>query len=142
LKYLFKYSFYIVSFFLAFSIAVPKSHCLAQNHLKIFEDPSGGGSTQQESGTDNTFIYLIGGLAIAGILAYALFLKKDDKEEPDTSSVSMAADVLNMETMPEEPFSEVLKAKEKLPLDIFFGIRNDEAVLRGRTYLLGVSVKL
>ena len=141
MKKLLKYSFYTISIILAIAVAVPQSNCFAQNKLRIFEEPGGGSQpTQTSSNTDNTFIYVAGGLLIAGILAYALLVKKDKKEDTDTTNVSVAAELINNNL--EEPFSEVVKAKEKLPVDIFFGIRNDEAVLQGKTYLLGVSFKL
>ena len=142
MKNVLKYSFYTLSIILAIAVAVPQSNCLAQNKLGIFEEPGGGSQpTQTSSNTDNTFIYVAGGLLIAGILAYALFVKKDKTEDTDTTNVSMAAELMNNNTL-KEPFSEFEKEKEKLPVDIFFGIRNDEAYLQGKTYLLGVSFKL
>jgi hypothetical protein len=141
LKNVLKYGFYTISIILAIAVAVPQSNCYAQNKLRILEEPGGGSQpTQSSSNTDNTFIYVAGGLLVAGILAYALLVKKDKKEDTDTTNVSMAAELINNNL--EEPFSEVVRAKENLPVDIFFGIRNDEAVLQGKTYLLGVSFKL
>lgn len=142
MKNVLKYSFYTLSIILAIAVAVPQSNCFAQNKLRIFEEPGGGSQpTETNSSTDNTFIYVAGGLLVAGILVYALFVKKDETEDTDSTNVSMAEELMNNNTL-KEPFSEVVKAKEKLPVDIFFGIRNDEAVLQGKTYLLGVSFKL
>jgi hypothetical protein len=142
LKNILKYCFYTLSIILAFTFALPQSNCFAQNQLRIYEDIGGGNSSTDGSGdADNTFIYVAGGLLIAGILAYAFLVKKDNKEEADTTSVSIAADLINS-NIPEEPFFELTKAKEKIPVDIFFGIRNDKAALQGKTYLLGVSLKL
>ena len=142
MKNAFKFGFFTISIILAISIAIPQSNCFAQQNLKIFEEPGGGSQpTETSSNTDNTFIYVAGGLLVAGILAYALLVKKDKKEETDTTNVSLAAELINNNVL-EEPFTEVVQAKEKLPVDIFFGIRNDEALLRGRTYLVGVSFKL
>ena len=137
-----KYSFYIISLILTFTFTFPQSNCFAQNQLKIFEDIGGGGTSTDGSGnSDNTFIYVAGGLLVAGILAYAFLVKKDKKNETDTTSVGEVSDLINNNT-PEEPFFELTKAKQKIPVDFFFGIRNDEAALRGKTYLLGVSLKL
>lgn len=142
MKNAFKFGFFTLSIILAIALAIPQSNCFAQQKLRIFEEPGGGSQpTQTSSNTDNTFIYVAGGLLVAGILAYALLVKKDKKEETDTTNVSLAAELMHNNAL-EEPFAEVLQAKEKLPIDIFFGIRNDEAILRGKTYLVGVSFKL
>jgi hypothetical protein len=142
LKNILKYGFYIISLVLTFTVAVPQSNCFAQNQLKIFEDIGGSGTSTNGSGdTDNTFIYVAGGLLVAGILAYAFLVKKDKKNETDTTSVSKTSNLINT-SMPEEPFFELTKAKQKIPVDFFFGIRNDEAALRSKTYLLGISLKL
>ncbi len=142
MKNILKYGFFIISLILVLAIAVPQTNCFAQNQLRIFEDIGGGSTSTDGSGnSDNTFIYVAGGLLIAGILAYAFLVKKDNKEETDTTSVSTASDLIN-NNIPEEPFFEVTKAKEKIPVDFFFGIINDESALRGKTYLLGVSLKL
>ena len=34
------------------------------------------------------------------------------------------------------------KVKDKIPVDLFMGIRNNEAVRNDKTYLLGLRVKL
>jgi hypothetical protein len=139
-KNVLRYSYYILSITLAVAIFIPGSNCYAQNQLRIYEDIGGSSSsTNGSSSSDNTFIYVAGGLLVAGILAYALFLKKDNKEETDTTSVSIVKEFNNSDIL-EGPFYEV--AKEKLPVDIFFGIRNDEAVLQNKTYLLGITFKL
>lgn len=141
MKNLFKYSFYTISIILAITVAYPGSNCNAQNQLRIYEDIGGNGSTSDGSSqSDNTFIYVAGGLLIAGILAYAFLVKKDDKEETDTTSLSITKELINRD-IPEKPLSGLAEAGEKFPVDIFFGIRNDEAVLREKTYLLGFSLK-
>jgi hypothetical protein len=141
LKYLLKQSFFAASVLLAVVMFFPQSDCIAQNQFRIFEEPGGGSQpTQSDNSTDNTFIYVAGGLLIAGIIAYALLTKKDKTEGSDSTNVSLANDHLN--NFPEDYNTDLEAAKENLPVDVFFGIRNDEAVLRGKTYLLGVSIKL
>jgi hypothetical protein len=131
-----------MSIVLAIAIAVPQNNCFAQDQLRIFEDINGGGSTSGGSGSiDNTFIYVAGGLLVAGVLAYALFLKNNDDEESDTTSVSSASKQINLGATANS-VSEIEKTKDEIPLDIFFGIRNDESLRKGKTYLLGVSFKL
>lgn len=122
-----------------------QTDCFAQHNFTIFEDPIGsGGSTnqQQDSGVDNTFIYVVGGAIIVGIIAYALLTKKDKKNtDVDTTAVLDYSSALSsiQKTFSSEP--DLPEAK-LLPVDIFFGVRNDAALLRSKTYLLGISVEL
>ena len=75
MKNVLKFSFFTLSIILAVAVAIPQSNCFAQNKLRIFEEPGGGSQpTQTSSNTDNTFIYVAGGLLISGNLAYALFV--------------------------------------------------------------------
>jgi hypothetical protein len=112
--------------------------------LRIFEDIGGGGNgtSQSEDGNDNSTIYIVGGLVIAGILAYALIFK-DKKPETDTdttaalSSPSIYSDISQSKLSDEE----YQKVKEEIPVDIFMGIKNDEALLNNKIYQLGVRLK-
>ncbi|MBT8378973.1 MAG: hypothetical protein KJN64_07075 [Ignavibacteria bacterium] len=141
MKKLLKRCFCALTFTLVVVIAFPQSNILAQNQLKIFEDPGGGSQpTQGSNSTDNTFIYVAGGLLVAGIIAYALLTKKDKSEGSDTTNVSLVTDQIIK--IPKDYNSDIERAKEKIPVDIFFGIRNDDAIRRGKTYMLGVSLKL
>lgn len=122
-----------------------QTDCFAQQNFTIFEDPVGsGGSTnqQQDSGVDNTFIYVVGGAIIVGIIAYTLLTKKDkEKTDADTTAVLGSSPVLSsmQNTFTNKP--DLPEAK-LLPVDIFFGVRNDAALLRSKTYMLGISVEL
>jgi hypothetical protein len=126
---------------LIITIALPQSNCFAQ--LKVYEDIGGGGSSNaQEQSNDNSFIYIVGGALIAGILVYALVLKKDSKTETDTTAVIESLLNMNSSVVSHSIQNEIVKAKDKLPVDFFFGIKNNEAVLKDKTYLVGVSVRL
>ena len=120
------------------------SESFAQSNLRIFEDPGGGGSgtTQTEESNDNTAIYVIGGLVIGGILLYALVLKPDKKAETDTTA-SLNSNLIYSKVNGFDTTNEELqKVKEKIPVDLFLGIKNNAAVMNDKTYLLGVRVKL
>ena len=137
-----KFPFYTITFILAFSLASLPSESFAQNNLRIYDDIGGGGSTTQGSdNNDNTFIYVAGGLLIAGILAYALFIKKDNKEESDTTA-SLNSRLIYSENEFESANDEMVKAKDRIPVDVFISIKNNEAMLYGKTYLVGLRFKL
>ena len=140
---IFKLHFHILSFILMISILTLQSESFAQSNLRIFEEPGGGGSgtTQTDEGTDNSTIYIVGGLVIAGILVYALFLKKDKKTDADTTA-SLNSSLIYSEVNGFDSAEELQKVKDKIPVDLFLGIKNNEAVMNDKTYLLGLRVKL
>jgi len=139
-----KFSFYILTLVLVLSLASLPTESFAQNNLKIFDDigGSGGSSTQSSSNNDNTFIYVAGGLLIAGILAYALFVKKDSKTESDTTASINSQLIYSESNNVNAAEDHLLQAKEKIPVDFFLGIRNNEVMLNDKTYLVGLRIKL
>jgi hypothetical protein len=138
-----KPSFSIVTLILILSVLFLPIESFAQSNLRIFEDPGGGGSstTQTEESNDNTAIYVLGGLVIGGILLYALVLKPDKKAETDTTA-SLNSNLIYSEANHFDSAEELQKVKDKIPVDIFLGIRNNEALMNDKTYLLGLRVKL
>jgi len=112
----------------------------SQNNLRIFEDIGGGSSSSQgENSNDNITIYVVGGLLIAGIVAYALFFK-DKKDETDTTSSSLLFE--NSDFAEFEPAEkDFQKMREKMPVELYLGISNNEAVLNDKMYQLGLRVK-
>lgn len=139
-----KTSFYIITVLLCFSLASLPAENFAQNNLRVYEDIGGNGNaTQGTESNDNTFIYVAGGLLIAGIIAYALFIKKDTKKEVTDSTANLNSNLIYAENENSESLNEsITKVKENIPVDFFFGIRNNDAMLSDRTYLFGVSFKL
>ena len=140
---LLKYSFQTITIVLIVSISILSSELYAQNSLRIFDVPggSGGSTTQSDDSNDDTFLYVAGGLIIAGILVYALVIKKDNKAKEDTTA-SLKSNLILSEANDSNSAEEVQKIKDKIPVDLFLGIRNNEAVMNDKTYLLGFRVKL
>ncbi len=139
-----KYSFQITTIVLVLSISILSTETFAQNNLKIFDVPggSGGSSSQTDEGSDNTAIYVIGGLVIAGLLAYALVFKKDKKSESDTTASLNSNQLYSGVNSHNSVGEDIQKVKDEMPLDIFLGIKNNEALLNERTYQLGLRIKL
>jgi len=141
---LIKLSLQTISFILILSIASLSSEVFAQNGLRVNDVPGGSGSTssQSDNSNDDTFLYVMGGLVIAGILVYALVIKKDKKAPEDSTKSTeskLRVSELNVFSSPEQ---ELQKVKDKIPVDLFMGIKNNEAVINDKTYLLGLRVKL
>jgi hypothetical protein len=138
-----KISFQTITLLLIISISILSSEIYAQNSLRIFDVPGGSGSstTQSDESNDDTALYVVGGLLIAGILVYALVIKKDKKTDTDTTA-SVNSNLRLAEANGFNPAEELQKVKDKIPVDLFLGIRNNEAVRNDKTYLLGLRVKL
>ena len=141
MKNLYKYPAYTIIFLLVFTIASPQPDVYAQ--LKLYDDIGGSqnNTPAQSEGIDNSLIYILGGAIIAGIIIYAVVLKKDNKEKTDTTAFMDESFRIQNVSAGTYLQKEIIKAKEKLPVDLFFGIRNDEAIL-SKTYLVGVQFRL
>lgn len=138
-----KFPFTLITFLLTLGILLLPSESQAQNSLRIYEVPgSGNGTNQTEDSNDNTTtIYIVGGLVVAGILAYALFFK-EKKNDTDTTA-SLNSNLIFSEVNDVEKFNEKMQEyKNKIPVDFFLGVRNNEAVLNDKTYSFGVRIKL
>lgn len=138
-----KFPFTLITFLLTLGIFLLPSESQAQNNLRIFEVPGGGsGTTQTEDSNDNTkTIYIIGGLVVAGILVYALFFKEKKNDTDTTASLNFNLNYSEVNDI--DTFNEKMQEiKDKIPVDFFMGVRNNEAVLNDKTYSFGVRVKL
>ena len=139
---MFKLFVQAVSIILILSVTLTSSDVFAQNGLRIYEVPGGGGSTntQQEESNDDTFFYIAGGLIVAGILVYALVIKKDKKADEDSTKSKSDLNLIEINNVTSTD-AEIQKVRDNIPVDLFMGIRNNEAVLNDKTYLLGLKVK-
>lgn len=144
LKNICKCSLFLTIIILGLSLALPQSLLHAQNNLRIYEDIGGGSGTGTTSdNSDNTFIYVAGGLLIAGIVAYALFLKKNNKQEEESDSTqafNTLTPTIN-KTYSNSLERETSSLKDSFPVDILLGIRRDDNFISDKTYLVGVSVR-
>ena len=144
MKSLLKYPFYIFTLLLILSIISLPRESFAQNNLRIFDVPGGGssGSNETSSSNDNTFIYVAGGLLIAGILVYALVLKKDKKVESDTTASIDSRLIYSESKYFNTTQDELLKAKERIPINVFLGFKDNVALLNDKTYSVGLRLRL
>ena len=130
---------------LTFGILLPGATLYPQNYSRIYEDIGGGGSGSgsQSDGSDNTAIYVVGGLVVVGVIAYMVITKnkKKSKEEADTSSALNNFNSLNVASEFDDFEHEVAKAKDNFPIDFMIGVRNNKAFISDKTYLMGVSVR-
>lgn len=138
-----KYPFFVFTLLLILSIVSLPTQSYAQNNMRIFDEIGGGGSsTQPSNDNDNTFIYVAGGLLIAGILVYALVFRKDNKAESDTTAAINSHLIYSESNHSSATRDEMLKARDRIPFDLFLGIKNNEALLNDKTYSVGLRLRL
>jgi len=135
---------FIITTFLGVMLLISSGY--SQNLLRIDDDigGSGGGSTNQDGGSDNTAIYVVAGLAVAGIIAYVVISKankKDEEEKSDTSSALNQFNNVSLASGFNDFEYEVKKAQDKIPVNLILGIRKEKAFISDKTYLMGVSVR-
>ncbi|MCH7516026.1 MAG: hypothetical protein IIB08_02675 [Bacteroidetes bacterium] len=129
---------------LSFGLLLPSATLYSQNYLRIHTEIGGsGGSVQQTDNSDNTAIYVVGGLIVAGVIAYMVITKnkKKNKEEADTSSALNNFNTPNFASEFNDFEHELAKAKDNFPVDFVIGIRNNKAFISDKTYLMGVSIR-
>ena len=138
-------SIQLLSIILILCFITFSSESYAQNGLTVFDEIGGGSgntSSQSDDSGDDTFLYVAGGVIIAGILVYALVINKDKKKTEDTTATTESNLIFSEVRGYRSYEQEIEKVKEKIPVDVFMGIRNNQAVLNDKTYLLGLRVKL
>ena len=140
-----KLSRYTLTLIIALSLILLSSETYSQSNLRIFEDYGGGGNnntTQNSQSNDNSFIYIVGGLVLAGVLVYGLVLHKDKKAESDTTASINSRLIYSNQDNIFRTEDKMLKARNKIPFDLFLGVKNNNPALNDRTYLFGLRVKL
>lgn len=135
---------YAIIVSLSFLFAVSPAETFAQNNLRIEDRIGGNGNTTQTPETnDNTFIYVAGGLIVAGIIAYALFIKKNTKHPEADTTALLNSNLIYTEVENPDKFNESIeKAQEKIPVDLIISVKNNELILNDKIYFLGLRIKL
>jgi hypothetical protein len=134
----------VIIVLISFLLASSPAETYAQNNLRIEDRIGGNGNSSQiPENNDNTFIYVAGGLLVAGIVAYALFLKKDSKPEVIDSTASLNSNFIYAGKENSESLNEsISKAKDQIPVDVYMGIVNNNLILNDKIYSLGFRIKL
>jgi hypothetical protein len=110
----------------------------SQQLNQIYEDIGGGSgstNTDVESNDDYT-LYIVGGLLVAGIVAYALLRDKKEKPTQDSTSAILNDDFLEQNLSYNE---KVKNIQSQIPINISFGVQRDKALKDERRYFVGLN---
>lgn len=109
--------------------------------FKTSADQPGTGTAQQtEDDSGNETIYIVAGLAVAAVIGYALYKKFKKSEEEDSTSTNSSTYRL-LENERNSFVNKVQEIKEKMPVDFFFAVKNQNITIPDRTYSVGLSFK-
>ena len=132
----------IAVFVILLAILLPTSTGFSQNHLRIEDRIGGNGSTSTSESSGNTALFVVGGLVVAGFIVYALFFKdKKEETESDTTTAINGLNTINVGSQFNSFEKDFEKTRDYIPVDVILGVRDEEAFISDRTYLIGVSVR-
>ena len=129
----------INTLFLLTSIHI--NNTFSQQLHKSFEVPGGGSGNTNSSvdSKDNTFLYVVGGAVLVGIVVYALLKNKKEKPAEDTTAVILNDEFLSKNL---SLYDKALKWESQIPVNISFGVQGDRAIKEEKRYFVGIQYKL
>jgi hypothetical protein len=122
-------------------LSSPESY--AQGLMKINDNIGGSNvpAQTQDSGGDNTTLWIVGGTVIAGVLIYELFIhkkesKKEEKQDSTTTESLLLRSHINFASdTPSERFREI----QDIPVNLYIGFQKVDPVLSERKFIMGIS---
>ncbi len=129
----------IFTLFLLTSIHI--NNTFSQQLHKSFEVPGGGSGNTNSSvdSKDNTFLYVVGGAVLVGIVVYALLKNKKEKPTEDTTAVIPGNSLLVKNLSVHD---KVKTLQSQIPINISFGVQSDRAIKEEKRYFVGIQYKL
>lgn len=140
----------LIALIFGFQSVVSVNAAYAQSLYHVEDLPGAGGSTTPSSSSGSshaleTTVFVLCGVAVAGLLVYKFFIQKKDTTDNQTADSSSAA-LLNSKN--NFSVEKVLLQKSNKyaifdpPVNFYVGIKNNFADLRKKSFILGVSIKL
>ena len=128
----------VATFFLL--ISFPLNNSFSQQLHKSFEVPGGGSGNTNTSvdSKDNTFLYVVGGAVLVGIIVYALLKDKKDKPKEDTTAAILNDDFLATNLSFNDKVSNL---QSQIPINISYGLQCDRTIKEEKKFFVGLSYK-
>jgi hypothetical protein len=131
---------FLLTFTLFLLISIPINNTFSQQLYKSFEVPGGGSGNTSTSvdSKDNTFLYVVGGAVLVGIVVYALLKNKKENPKEDTTAV-----ILNDEFLAKNiSFNDkVSNLRSQIPINISIGMQAEGIIKDEKRYYIGLSYK-
>jgi hypothetical protein len=115
--------------------------------IKQIEDNiggSGGSTSSDDSSNDNTFLYIVAGAIVIGLIVWKVFLDKKkpkSKDEIKTDSTKSSLDKSFYKNLSDQEL-QLEKIQNQIPFEIFLGAQNNAQSILGNNLSLGLKIKL
>jgi len=142
----FKTAVILTLFIFSFQIVFFSPNVFPQS-IKQVEDKiggSGGSTTSEDSSNDNTFLYIVAGAIVVGLIVWKVFLDKKEpksKNEIKTDSTKTSLDKSFYKNISDQEL-KLEKIQNQIPFEIFLGAQNNEHSIAGKNLTLGLKFKL
>jgi hypothetical protein len=132
---------FLLMFTLFLLISIHTNSTFSQQLHKSYEVPGGGSGNTNSSvdSKDNTFLYVVGGAVLVGIVVYALLKNKKEKPTEDTTAVIPGNSLLVKNLSVHD---KVKTLQSQIPINISFGVQSDRAIKEEKRYFVGIQYKL
>ena len=105
---------------------------------------SGGSTSSDDSSNDNTFLYIVAGAIVIGLIVWKVFLDKKkpkSKDEIKTDSTKSSLDKSFYKNLSDQEL-QLDKIQNQIPFEIFLGAQNNGQSIPGNNLSLGLKIKL
>ena len=115
--------------------------------IKQIEDKIGGGggsTSSDDSSNDNTFLYIVAGAIVIGLIVWKVFLDKKkpkSKDEIKTDSTKSSLDKSFYKNLSDQEL-QLDKIQNQIPFEIFLGAQNNAQSIPRNNLSLGLKIKL
>jgi len=115
--------------------------------IQQIEDKIGGGggsTSSDDSSNDNTFLYIVAGAIVIGLIVWKVFLDKKkpkSKDEIKTDSTKSSLDKSFYKNLSDQEL-QLDKIQNQIPFEIFLGAQNNAQSIPGNNLSLGLKIKI
>jgi hypothetical protein len=142
----FKTTVILTLFIFSFQIVFFSPNVFPQS-IKQVEDKiggSGGSTTSEDSSNDNTFLYIVAGAIVVGLIVWKVFLDKKEpksKNEIKTDTTKTSLDKSFYKNLSDQEL-QFEKIQNQIPFEIFLGVQNNAQNISGENLSLALKIKL
>jgi len=115
--------------------------------IQQIEDKIGGGggsTSSDDSSNDNTFLYIVAGAIVIGLIVWKVFLDKKkpkSKDEIKTDSTKSSLDKSFYKNLSDQEL-QLDKIQNQIPFEIFLGAQNNAQSIPRNNLSLGLKIKI
>jgi hypothetical protein len=143
-----KFKAAVIITLLFFSIEVilfsPNAYTQSINRVEDKIGGSGSTTTEEDSSNDNTFLYVAVGIIVVGLIIWKVVLNKKEPKPKDDAKADSTKTSLNNHFYENlsDPELELEKIRNQIPVELYFGLKNNERVAHEKNLSFGLRFRL